>query len=89
MDLGLNSISMKLQPAWQGDLNSTPSEPQTGLKASSEQRQPVLHTWASELRTQTEVLATKTFDNCKCVLYDQSNKQSVSVKQRPQCIRGI
>lgn len=34
MALLLVSVSMVVQPAWQGDLNSTPFEPQTGLNAS-------------------------------------------------------
>lgn len=49
----LVSVSMELQPAWQGDLNSTPSEPQTGLKASWGHWQPALHDNPSELKTNT------------------------------------
>lgn len=48
--LWLESVSVVIQPAWQGDLNSTPSEPQTGLKASSGHRQPALHDNASDLK---------------------------------------
>lgn len=52
MVLRLVSVSVVIQPAWQGDLNSTPSEPQTGLKASSGHRQPALHDNASDLKTE-------------------------------------
>lgn len=53
MVLWLVCVSEAIQPAWQGDLNSTPSEPQTGLNAPSGHRQPALHDNASELKTQT------------------------------------
>lgn len=50
--LWLLSVSTAIQPAWQGDLNSTPSEPQTGLKASSGHWQPALHNNLSDLETE-------------------------------------
>lgn len=64
MVLWLVSLSVAIQPAWQGDLNSTPSEPQTGLNASSGHPHPALHDNASELKTQTryeKVFSSKTF----------------------------
>lgn len=45
------SNSMPLHPAWQGDLNSTPLEPQTGLNAPWGQWHLALHSEELELKT--------------------------------------
>lgn len=52
--LPLASNSMLLQPAWQGDLNSTPLEPQTGLNAPWGQWHPALHDGEPELKTKLQ-----------------------------------
>lgn len=49
--LSLVSVSLDKQPAWQGDLNSSPLEPQTGLKASRGQLQAALQARELDLRT--------------------------------------
>lgn len=52
--LPLVSNSMLLQPAWQGDLNSTPLEPQTGLNAPWGQWHLALHDGEPELKTKSK-----------------------------------
>lgn len=73
------SICRDKQPAWQGDRNSTPSEPHTGLNASWGQLHAELQAWLLDLKTEKLNQMNENFrTSCKKKQTNQANRNGLS-----------